>query len=183
MEIALADLWDAYPDELLVCEAQFRGFGRRRSFAGPCMTVKAHEDHRALMSLAATPGQGRVLVVDAGGSLRVASMGDRIAAAAAANGWVGAVIYGAIRDTAGIDELISASRRWARPPGAARFRSAGWWVFRSASPALRSNRATGSMPTAMRSRRRRASCGYRATEAADRTDGGKSLRDRAAEMP
>ena len=105
MEIALADLWDAYPDELLVCEAQFRGFGRRRSFAGPCMTVKAHEDHRALMSLAATPGQGRVLVVDAGGSLRVASMGDRIAAAAAANGWVGAVIYGAIRDTAGIDEL------------------------------------------------------------------------------
>jgi regulator of ribonuclease activity A len=105
MEISLADLWDAYPDELLVCEAQFRGFGRRESFAGPCMTVKAHEDHRPLMELATTPGQGRVLVVDAGGSLRVASMGDRIAAAAAKNGWAGAVIYGAIRDTAGIDAL------------------------------------------------------------------------------
>jgi regulator of ribonuclease activity A len=105
MEISLADLWDAYPDELLVCEAQFRGFGRKESFAGPCMTVKAHEDHRTLMELAATPGQGRVLVVDAGGSLRVASMGDRIAAAAAQNGWVGAVIYGANRDTAGIDAL------------------------------------------------------------------------------
>jgi regulator of ribonuclease activity A len=105
MEIPLADLWDAYSDELLVCEAQFRSFGRRQSFAGPCMTVKAHEDHRTLMGLAATPGQGRVLVVDAGGSLRVASMGDRIAAAAAANGWIGAVIHGAIRDTAGIDGI------------------------------------------------------------------------------
>jgi regulator of ribonuclease activity A len=105
MEIPIADLWDAYPDELLVCEAQFRGFGRKQSFAGPCMTVKAHEDHRTLMGLAATPGHGRVLVVDAGGSLRVAAMGDRIAAAAAANGWVGAVIHGAIRDTAGIDEI------------------------------------------------------------------------------
>jgi regulator of ribonuclease activity A len=105
MEIVLADLWDAYPDELLVCEAQFRGFGRRQSFAGPCMTVKAHEDHRPLRDLVATPGGARVLVVDAGGSLRVAAMGDRIAAAAAANGWVGAIIYGAIRDTAGIDAL------------------------------------------------------------------------------
>jgi len=105
MTFALADLWDEFPEELLVCEAQFHSFGRKLSFSGPCMTVKACEDHRPLKELAATPGQGRVMLMDAGGSLRVAATGGIIVPAAVANGWVGAVIYGAVRDTAAIDAL------------------------------------------------------------------------------
>jgi regulator of ribonuclease activity A len=105
MTMPTAELWDAYTDELSVAEIPFQGFGRRRAFAGPAATVKTHEDHRALKALAAMPGAGRVLVVDGGGSLRVALMGDRIAADLSANGWAGAVVFGAIRDSDGIDAL------------------------------------------------------------------------------
>jgi len=103
--ISTAELWDAFADELSVAEVPFQGFGRRRAFAGPVATVKTHEDHRAVKALAATPGGGRVLVVDGGGSLRVALMGDRIAADLSANGWAGAIVFGAIRDSDGIDAL------------------------------------------------------------------------------
>jgi regulator of ribonuclease activity A len=120
MTFVLADIWDEFPDELLVCKAQFRSFGRKLSFAGPCMTVKAYEDHRPLKELAATPGQGRVMLLDAGGSKRVGTMGEIIAAAAVAKGWVGAVIYGAVRDTAldfGVKVLGTMARRGEVPVG------------------------------------------------------------------
>jgi regulator of ribonuclease activity A len=45
-----------------------------------------------------TPGQGKVLVVDGGGSLRRALLGDMLAEKAAHNGWEGLVIYGCVRD-------------------------------------------------------------------------------------
>ena len=105
MPIQNAEIHDAHPDEVAVCDAQFRSFGRRLAFAGPCVTLKVHEDHRRAKALISEPGQGRVLVVDAGGSLRVGIMGDTMAELAARNGWAGAVIYGAIRDSAAIDAL------------------------------------------------------------------------------
>ena len=105
MPIVTADIHDAHPDEVAVCEAQFRSFGKRLEFAGPCATLKCHEDHMRARALCNEPGEGRVLVIDAGGSLRIGIMGDVMAGLAAKNGWVGAVIYGAVRDTAGIDEL------------------------------------------------------------------------------
>ena len=105
MEFATADLWDAHPDALSVLDAQFRGFGRHACFAGPCVTIRTREDHRPVRAVAATKGDGRVLVIDGGGSLRVAQMGDRIAAAPLRNGWAGAVVFGAIRDSRAIDRL------------------------------------------------------------------------------
>jgi regulator of ribonuclease activity A len=105
MPIATAEIHDAHPDEVAVCDAQFRSFGRRLEFAGPCVTLKCHEDHRRAKALIEGPGEGRVLVIDAGGSLRVGIMGDTMAALAAKNGWAGAVIFGAIRDSAAIDVL------------------------------------------------------------------------------
>ena len=46
----------------------------------------------------ATPGEGAVLVVDGGGSLESALMGDIMASSAVENGWAGVIVYGAIRD-------------------------------------------------------------------------------------
>ena len=105
MPLSTAEIHDAHPDEVAVCDAQFRSFGRRLEFAGPCATLKCHEDHRRARALVEEPGEGRVLVIDAGGSLRIGLMGDTMAALAAKNGWAGAVIYGAVRDTAAIDAL------------------------------------------------------------------------------
>ena len=61
-------------------EAQFRGFGRLQAFCGPCATIKCFEDNRLVRQASLSPGKARVLVVDVGGSLRVAMMGDVLAA-------------------------------------------------------------------------------------------------------
>jgi len=100
-----ADIHDADPAKASVCETQFRTFGRIVTFGGPCTTVKIYEDHRQLKELVATPGAGRVLVIDGGASPRVGLMGDGMAETAMRNGWAGAVIFGAIRDSVAIDEL------------------------------------------------------------------------------
>ena len=74
-------------------------------FCGPCATVDTAENHRPVLAALEKEGNGRVLVVDGHGSLRVGVLGDRIAAKAVANGWIGVVIVGAIRDSHGIDQL------------------------------------------------------------------------------
>jgi regulator of ribonuclease activity A len=103
--VATADLVDTYGPELRVCDLQFRQFGGRRIFSGPVRTVSCHEDNGLLRDLLRTPGSGAVLVVDGGGSLRTALVGDLIAAAARANGWAGLVLHGAVRDSAALTHL------------------------------------------------------------------------------
>lgn len=105
MNIITADIHDSYEDKVAVCELQFRSFGRRMSFAGPAATLKVHEDHRRVKDAVSEPGHDRVLVVDAGGSLRIGVMGDVLAGLAVKNGWTGVVIHGGIRDSVAIDKL------------------------------------------------------------------------------
>ena len=105
MDFATSDIHDAHADEVAVCDVQFRGFGRRVRFAGPCATVRTFEDHRRVREALEQPGGGRVLVVDGGGSLRFALLGDRMAELAIRNGWAGAVVHAAIRDSEAIDAL------------------------------------------------------------------------------
>lgn len=100
-----ADIFDAYPRTMQVCDLQFRSFGRIGAFCGPCTTVSVVEDHRPVLAVLDTPGEGRVLVVDGKGSLRAGLCGDRLAGIAVARGWAGLVLNGAIRDSAGIDGL------------------------------------------------------------------------------
>ncbi len=78
----------------------FHSYGGRGKFCGPVLTVKCFEDNSPVKAALESPGQGRVLVVDGGGSLRRALIGGNIAAAAAKNGWAGVVIDGAARDQA-----------------------------------------------------------------------------------
>jgi regulator of ribonuclease activity A len=78
----------------------FQSYGGRGRFAGPVSTVKCHEDNTLVKAALDEPGQGRVLVVDGGGSLRRALVGGNLGAAAAKNGWAGIVVDGAVRDLA-----------------------------------------------------------------------------------
>ena len=98
------DLSDEHGDGVLVI-AGLRHFGGRRRFSGPVETVKCFEDNSRIKELANTPGGGRVLVVDGGGSLRYALLGDIIGAEAVASGWAGVVIDGAVRDSATLATL------------------------------------------------------------------------------
>lgn len=102
---ATADLIDDFGDELRSCETQFRQYGAVSAFAGPVVTVRCFRDNGLVKKLLNTPGSGRVLVVDGGGSLASALMGDMIAAAAVENGWAGVVINGAVRDVSTLRTL------------------------------------------------------------------------------
>lgn len=103
--ISTPDLCDTHENDVAVLEPVFGNYGGRDAFGGEVVTVKCFEDNSLVKEQLATPGNGRVLVVDGGGSLRRALMGDMIAESAAKNGWSGVVIYGAIRDVDAIAEL------------------------------------------------------------------------------
>ncbi|MCU1678325.1 MAG: ribonuclease regulator protein RraA [Frankiales bacterium] len=92
------DLCDAHPDDVHVLEPILRTFGGREAFFGPAVTVSCHEDNSRVKDLVGTPGEGRVIVVDGGGSVRRALLGDIMGQVAADNGWAGLVIHGAVRD-------------------------------------------------------------------------------------
>jgi len=102
--VTTADLLDEHPDAL-VCGLPLAQFGGVSAFEGPVATIRCHEDNVLLKQRAAEPGLGRVLVVDGGGSLRVALLGDMVAGLAAANGWAGLVINGCVRDVAVLRHL------------------------------------------------------------------------------
>lgn len=104
MNFATTDLTDANPDAR-VADPIFSDFGGARSFAGPIETVKVFEDNVLVRSTLETPGEERILVVDAGGSMRCALVGDVLAGLAIDSGWVGIVMYGCVRDTAVIAEM------------------------------------------------------------------------------
>ncbi|WP_127125146.1 ribonuclease E activity regulator RraA [Georgenia sp. SYP-B2076] len=106
-----ADLYDEHEESLQSCDTQLRQYGARASFAGTVVTIRCHEDNAMVKAVLAEPGEGRVLVVDGGGSVHTALMGDMIGASAVRNGWAGVVINGAVRDVAllgGLDLGIKA---------------------------------------------------------------------------
>ncbi|EFN60109.1 hypothetical protein CHLNCDRAFT_133452 [Chlorella variabilis] len=82
-----------------------RDFGGRIRFHGQAMTVKCYESNVLISQLLDSPGHGRVLVVDGGGSRRCALLGDRLAGLAAKNGWAGVIVHGCVRDTAALGEI------------------------------------------------------------------------------
>ena len=103
--IATADLCDAHPDLVQIPELAWLHVGRRSSFCGPALTLALFEDNSLVRRSLEQPGRGRVLVVDGGGSMRRALVGDRLAQLAMEHQWAGVVVYGCIRDRAVIDTL------------------------------------------------------------------------------
>jgi regulator of ribonuclease activity A len=98
--IKTADLCDEFEDSLQIAEPLLKNFGGRRAFHGPISTVKVFEDHSLVRDALEAPGNGRVLVVDGGGSRRCALLGDTMARIAEDSGWAGMVVFGCIRDAA-----------------------------------------------------------------------------------
>jgi len=101
--IVTPDICDAYP-EVAVVDPVFANFGGRDAFAGPVRTIKCFEDNSMVKQAVAEPGEGAVLVVDAGGSYRCAMLGDMLAEQAVSNGWAGIVMNGCVRD---VDILVT----------------------------------------------------------------------------
>ena len=102
--LSTCDLCDAFRQDssggFRVLPPVFKSYGGLVAFAGTVSTVKCHEDNTSVKAAVESPGNGRVLVVDGGGSLRHALVGGNLAAAAARNGWAGLVVDGCVRDAA-----------------------------------------------------------------------------------
>ena len=99
------DLCDRFEDRARVLELPLRDYGGRIAFSGVVSTVRALEDNSLVREAVAEAGDGRVLVIDGGGSLRRAMLGDMLAAKALASGWSGVLVHGAIRDSEAISKL------------------------------------------------------------------------------
>ena len=99
------DLYDRFLDAARVPEPVFSDFGGRKRFHGRVATIKCFEDNSRIKELVATAGRGKVLVVDGGGSMRCAVLGDLVAGEALKNGWEGVVVFGCVRDSAALVAL------------------------------------------------------------------------------
>ena len=105
MTFSTADLYDEHGDALDSLSLPLLDLGGRIAFDGPIRTIRCHRDNALVKALLATPGEGAVLVIDGGGSLESALVGDLIAASAVEQGWAGIIVHGAIRDRAAIAAL------------------------------------------------------------------------------
>lgn len=115
------DICDAYEDEVQVAVPLLRDFGGTGAFSGPISTVRVYEDNALVRAILSEQGRGRVLVIDGGGSLRCALVGDLLATLGQQNGWAGILINGCVRDSAelaaipiGIKALAACPRRSAK---------------------------------------------------------------------
>ena len=105
MDIQTADLCDAYEGKLRVVSPMFRSFGGRAAFGGEIATLKVFEDNSLVRTALEGPGNGRVLVIDGGASMRCALVGDQLALLGVKNGWAGVIVYGCIRDSKAIGDM------------------------------------------------------------------------------
>jgi len=106
MKVKTADLCDKFSDRLNITEpVGFRDFGGRKSFYGKIYTVKCFEDNSFVRKVLETNGEGKVLVVDGGASMRCALMGDMLGDLAVKNQWSGIIVNGCIRDSAAMARL------------------------------------------------------------------------------
>ena len=107
MSFKTPDLCDAFEGELgksvRVVAPMFKPYGARQAFSGQIVTLKLFEDNSLVRTLFSEEGKGKVLVIDGGGSMRCALVGDQLAALAQKNGWEGVVVYGCIRDSGEIN--------------------------------------------------------------------------------
>ncbi len=98
MKFTVPDICDEFLPQLQVLEPLFTAYGGRRKFHGKIVTIKCFEDNSYVKQTLGSDGCGKVLVVDGGGSLRCALLGDILGAMAAENGWQGILINGCVRD-------------------------------------------------------------------------------------
>lgn len=102
---SICDISDDNPGAVVAAKPVFRHFGTLEKFHGPITTIRCFEDNALLKSILGTPGDGRVMVVDGGGSLDRALFGDVLGALTIKNLWAGVVINGAVRDVENLRQM------------------------------------------------------------------------------
>ncbi len=105
MTFATADLYDEFEEKLQIATPIFNDYGGNLKFCGPASTVKVFEDNSLIRAALEEPGEGRVLVIDGGASLKCALLGDMLAELGKDNDWAGIIVYGCIRDSAVIANI------------------------------------------------------------------------------
>lgn len=110
MTRSICDLADDHPQLARIAEPLFHDYGALRQFGGRIATLRCFEDNVLLRSVLSTPGDGRVMVVDGGGSIRRALVGDKLAALMLKNHWAGIVVNGAARDIEHLNRMQVAVR-------------------------------------------------------------------------
>lgn len=100
-----ADLSDQFPELVKAADPIFRDYGGNLKFSGEIVTLKIFEDNSLVRKMLEQNGSGKILVVDGGGSLRCALLGDKLGELAVKNSWQGLIIYGCVRDSAVLKKL------------------------------------------------------------------------------
>jgi len=88
-----------------VVTPMFQSYGGRTGVREKIVTLKLFEDNSLVREALVEDGRGKVLVIDGGGSLRCALVGDQLAILAHRNTWEGIVVYGCIRDSDDISRI------------------------------------------------------------------------------
>ena len=120
LQFATCDLCDAHKNDVSgdfrVLSPVFKNFGMHTKFCGEIVTVKCFEDNSLVKAAVDSAGDGKVLVVDGGASLRRALLGGNLGAAAAKNNWAGVVIDGCVRDVVELAQCAVGIRALAAMP-------------------------------------------------------------------
>lgn len=119
MEYNTSELCDIYADTVDVVDPMFASFGGKSSFGGAIVTIKCFESNGLINQTIQENGEGKVLLIDGGGSMRKALVDEAIASTALDNNWEGIVVYGCIRDVDALEDLeIGIQAMGAIPVGA-----------------------------------------------------------------
>ncbi len=76
MSFTTPDICDDFSDDIQVLEPLFTEYGGNGKFSSEIVTIKCFEDNSLVKQTLGTDGCGKVMVVDGGGSLRCALLGE-----------------------------------------------------------------------------------------------------------
>ena len=105
MNETTSDISDRLHPNVQYLEQGYKSYGIQTSFSGYIVTIKCYEDNSLVEEVLKANGKGSVLVIDAGGSMNCAMLGDKRAADAIKNEWEGILVHGLIRDSATINRM------------------------------------------------------------------------------
>ena len=105
MNETTCDISDKLHPDVQYLDPVYKIYGAKTSFSGHIVTVKCYEDNSLVEEALKDNGKESVLVIDAGGSLNCAMLGDKRAADAINNEWEGIIVHGLVRDSVAINGM------------------------------------------------------------------------------
>ena len=92
------DLSDKFDNQVNIVQPLFKHYGGLKQGYGQITTIACFEDNSLVSEQVKLPGEGRILVIDGGGSLRYSLLGDQLTSKAIDNRWSAILINGSLRD-------------------------------------------------------------------------------------